>query len=115
MLRMFVSETQSDWDLYLPRVLFAYRTSYHEALGDSPFFSLYGRDPVLPLDLAFLNTKNEWKSNEVTEYRRRLYLSLRDTRRLVERQLLKAQERHGRRLEDPNEVAFEEGDAVWVY
>ncbi|KAE8899714.1 hypothetical protein PF003_g16089 [Phytophthora fragariae] len=57
MLRMFVSETQSDWDLYLPRVLFAYRTSYHEALGDSPFFSLYGRDPVLPLDLAFLNTK----------------------------------------------------------
>ncbi|KAE8995142.1 hypothetical protein PR001_g15390 [Phytophthora rubi] len=115
MLRMFVSETQSDWDLYLPRVLFAYRTSYHEALGDSPFFSLYGRDPVLPLDLAFLNTKNEWKSNEVAEYRRRLYLSLRDTRRLVERQLLKAQERHGRRLENQSEVTFEEGDAVWVY
>ncbi|KAE9162344.1 hypothetical protein PF005_g30885 [Phytophthora fragariae] len=95
MLRMFVSETQSDWDLYLPRSL--------------------REGPVLPLDLAFLNTKNKWKSNEVAEYRRRLYLSLRDTRRLVERQLLKAQERHGRRLEDQNEVTFEEGDAVWVY
>ncbi|POM79646.1 Uncharacterized protein PHPALM_2626, partial [Phytophthora palmivora] len=32
MLRMYVSESQDDWDLYLPRVLFAYRTSYHEAL-----------------------------------------------------------------------------------
>ncbi|OWZ02023.1 hypothetical protein PHMEG_00026493 [Phytophthora megakarya] len=48
-------ETLEDWNAYLPRVLFAYRTAYHEALGDSPFFSLYGRDPVLPLDVAFLN------------------------------------------------------------
>ncbi|KAE9186373.1 hypothetical protein PF004_g23106 [Phytophthora fragariae] len=115
MLRLFVNETQTDWVLYLPRVLFAYRTSYHEALRDSPFFSLYGRDPVLPLDLAFLNTSNEWKSNEVASYRRRLFLSLRDTRRMVERQLIKAQDRHARRLEGQAEVKFEEGDPVWVY
>ena len=112
---MFVSETQTDWDLYLPRVLFAYRTSYHEALEDSPFFSLYGRDPVLPLDLDFLNTSNEWRSNEVAAYRRRLYLSLRDTRRMVERQLIKAQDRHERRLEGQLEITFEDGDAVWFY
>ncbi|KAG2784584.1 hypothetical protein PC116_g18592 [Phytophthora cactorum] len=62
MLRMHVSETQSDWDVYLPRVLFAYRTVYQEALGDSPFFSLYGRDPALPLDVAFLNLGTKWKA-----------------------------------------------------
>ncbi|POM66093.1 GapPol Polyprotein [Phytophthora palmivora] len=78
-------ESQDDWDLYLPRILFAYRTSYHEALGDSPLFSVYGHDPVLPLDLAFLNASSQWKSNEVATYRHRLYLSLRDTRRLVEK------------------------------
>ncbi|KAE9190402.1 hypothetical protein PF004_g21913 [Phytophthora fragariae] len=115
MLRMVVSEAQSDWDLYLPRVLFAYRTSYHDSLGDTLFFSLYGRDPVLLLDLAFLNTKNDWKSNEVAEYRRQLYLSMRDTRRLVERQLLKAQDRNARRRSDQVAVEFNEGDAVWVY
>ncbi|KAE8903833.1 hypothetical protein PF005_g10038 [Phytophthora fragariae] len=115
MLRLFVNETQTDWDLYLPRVLFAYRTSYHEALRDSPFFSLYGRDPILPLDLAFLNTNHEWKSNEVASYRRRLFLSLRDTRRMVERQLIKAQDRHAHRLEGQTETKFEEGDPVWVY
>ncbi|KAG3109260.1 hypothetical protein PI124_g517 [Phytophthora idaei] len=54
MLRMHVSDAQNDWDVYLPRVLFAPRTAYHEALGDSPFFSLYGRDPTLPFDVAFL-------------------------------------------------------------
>ncbi|KAE9014732.1 hypothetical protein PR001_g15063 [Phytophthora rubi] len=115
MLRIFVSEAQSDWDLYLPRVLIAYRTSYHDSLGDTPFFSLYGRDPVLPLDLAFLKTKNDWKSNDVAEYRRKLYLSMRDTRRLVERQLLKAQHRNARRRSDQVAVDFNEGDEVWVY
>jgi hypothetical protein len=34
---------------------------------------------------------------------------------MVERQLLKAQDRHGRRLADQVDVHFEEGDAVWVY
>ncbi|POM67398.1 Hypothetical protein PHPALM_16614 [Phytophthora palmivora] len=81
-----------------------------EALKDSPFFSLYGRDPILPLDLAFLNTNPEWKSNEVAAYRRRLYLSLRDTRRLVERQLLKAQGRHEQRLENQVPAKFKEGE-----
>ncbi|KAE8898830.1 hypothetical protein PF005_g4147 [Phytophthora fragariae] len=114
MLILFVNETQTDWDLYLPRVSFAYWTSYREALRDSPFFSLYGRDPILPLDLAFLSTNHEWKSNEVASYRRRLFLSLRDTRRMVERQLIKAQDRHAHRLEGQTETKFEEGDPVWV-
>ncbi|KAE8987847.1 hypothetical protein PR001_g22207 [Phytophthora rubi] len=115
MLRMHVSEAQDEWDVYLPRVLFAYRTAYHEALGDSPFFSLYGRDPVLPLDVAFLNLGSKWKSNEVAQYRRELYSSLRSSRHLVVRQLLKAQDRHELRLEGQVAVQYEVGDPVWVY
>ncbi|KAE9213551.1 hypothetical protein PF004_g15304 [Phytophthora fragariae] len=34
---------------------------------------------------------------------------------MVERQLLKAQDRHGRRMEGQAAVKFGEGDAVWVY
>ncbi|KAG2932620.1 hypothetical protein PC119_g8586 [Phytophthora cactorum] len=75
---MFVSESQNDWGLNLPSVLFAYRTSFHESLGDSSFFSIYGGGPVLPLDLAFLSTTNEWKSNGVVAYGRRLFLSMRE-------------------------------------
>ncbi|KAE9332380.1 hypothetical protein PR003_g14547 [Phytophthora rubi] len=115
MLRMHVDEAQTDWDVYLPRVLFAYRTAYHEALGDTPFFTLYGRDPVLPLDVGFLNLGKKWKSNEVAQYRRELYRSLKDSRHLVERQLVKAQDRHEQRLRNQVEVQFEVGDPVWVY
>ncbi|OWZ02422.1 hypothetical protein PHMEG_00026022 [Phytophthora megakarya] len=115
MLKMYVSEAQEDWDVYLPRVLFAYRTTYHEALGDSPFFPLYGRDPVLPLDVAFLNLGEKWKSNEVAQYRRKLHQSMRNARHLVERQLIKAQNRHEKRLQNQVAVHFEMGDPVWVY
>ncbi|KAE9305994.1 hypothetical protein PR003_g21348 [Phytophthora rubi] len=115
MLKMHVSEAQTDWDLYLPRVLFAYRTSYHESLGDTPFFTLYGRDATLPLDVAFLNVGKKWRSNEVALYRRELYRSLHDSRRLVERQLLKAQDRNERRLSDQVTVEYAVGDPVWVY
>ena len=42
LLRMYV-ETQSEWERYLPLVLYAYRTSVHSATGSSPFLLMYGR------------------------------------------------------------------------
>ncbi|ETM33743.1 hypothetical protein L914_19045 [Phytophthora nicotianae] len=65
--------------------------------------------------MAFLKTNRDWKSNEVASYRRRLFLSLRDTRRMVERQLLKAQGPHEKRLGAQKAVMFEGADPVWVY
>ncbi|GMF48819.1 unnamed protein product [Phytophthora fragariaefolia] len=76
---------------------------------------VYGRFSVLPLDVVSLNLGTKWKSNEVAQYRRRLYKSLRDSRHLVERQLLKAQDRRERRLEGQVAVEYEIGDPVWVY
>ena len=42
LLRMYV-ETQSEWERYLPLVLYAYCTSVHSATGSSPFLLMYGR------------------------------------------------------------------------
>jgi transposase InsO family protein len=41
------------WDEHIGHCLFAYRISVSRVLGDTPFFTLYGRDPVLPQDLVF--------------------------------------------------------------
>ena len=50
-LSHFVSISRNDWDLYLPYVLYAYRTSPSQALGGlSPFEVLYGQKPRQPLD-----------------------------------------------------------------
>ena len=40
------------WHAVVPLVLFAYRVARHETTGYSPFFLMYGRDPILPLHLT---------------------------------------------------------------
>jgi len=44
LLRAYVAP-QSDWETYLPQVLYAYRTACHSSTGVSPNLLLYGRDP----------------------------------------------------------------------
>ena len=50
---IYVAKNQRDWDDFIPLILFAHRTSILEAIGDPPFYCLYGREPRLPLMLNF--------------------------------------------------------------
>ncbi|KAH9078578.1 hypothetical protein Ae201684P_019659 [Aphanomyces euteiches] len=96
MLKMYVNSVQTDWDLYLPRLLWAYRTAYHETLGDTPYFCLFGRDPISLLHLTFLNQDPPWRSNDLPQWRRQQSSWFLATRRLVESQLIKGQNRDQR-------------------
>ena len=51
MLRGFVSTHQSDWDVHLPYVMYAYRTAVQESTKETPFFLMFGRQSKEPLDL----------------------------------------------------------------
>uniref|UniRef100_A0A667YIB5 Gypsy retrotransposon integrase-like protein 1 n=1 Tax=Myripristis murdjan TaxID=586833 RepID=A0A667YIB5_9TELE len=51
MLRKFVNETGSDWDQWLPYLLFAYREVPQASTGFSPFELLYGHEVRGPLSL----------------------------------------------------------------
>ena len=48
LLRALVSRNSKDWSKYLDIALFAYRTSYHPVIKDTPFFLNHGRDPYFP-------------------------------------------------------------------
>ncbi|KAK9537971.1 hypothetical protein VZT92_005539 [Zoarces viviparus] len=58
MLRKFVSRTGTDWDQWLPYLLFAYREVPQASTGFSPFELLYGRQVRGPLDLL----KDYWEN-----------------------------------------------------
>ena len=70
-LSMNVAKDQKDWDEYIPLVLFAHRTSVCGAIGDSPFYVLYGREPRLPTDVKLLPKESEDLSSSVFEHRKR--------------------------------------------
>ena len=52
MLSMFTDDRQSNWDEALPYVTFAYNTTRQESTARTPFYLLYGREPLLPIDVA---------------------------------------------------------------
>lgn len=60
MLASYTNDCQTNWDLYLPITLFAYRISIQQTTRESPFRLLYGRDPRLPSDLENYNTRSSF-------------------------------------------------------
>ena len=49
-----VTEHQGkNWDLELPRALWAYRTSVKTSTGFTPFHLVYGKEALLPVEVEF--------------------------------------------------------------
>lgn len=59
MLRKFVNDTGTDWDQWLPYLLFAYREVPQASTGFSPFELLYGHEVRGPLSLL----KEMWEGD----------------------------------------------------
>ena len=59
---------EHDWDLSLPMLLLAYRTSVQETTGTTPFQLMFGRNPRLPEDVLY--SLPVASHNSVTQYTR---------------------------------------------
>ena len=77
MLSKVVSDNQKDWDIHLPKALFAYHTSIHESTEFFPFLVNYGRSATLPIDIKLgrIPLSSEG-GQEVPEYVEHVGLSL---------------------------------------
>ena len=51
MLSKYVSDNQRDWDVHLPLVMMAYRSSVHEATTFTLYFMMFGREICLLVDI----------------------------------------------------------------
>ena len=115
MLSKTVERRGSDWDVYLPYVLFAYRTSMQESTRESPFFLMYGRDARLPTVLS-MEAAEQLVHSDVDSYKGELVSGLAEAWKEAQTHVKKAQQaqkkfhdRHAR------EAVFYPGDRVFVY
>ena len=53
LLNMAAQDRECDWDLQLPLIMMAYRTSIQESTGATPFSFMFGREAHLPIDVMF--------------------------------------------------------------
>ena len=116
-LKMYINQYQNDWDIKLPAVLFSYRTAYHESLGDTPFYILYGRDARMPSDVKFLEGKVKLKQGNLSEYRRKVILELQQSRELVHSTLKKVQDKilKSNKSIKRRVIIYQIGEPVWLY
>ncbi|KAJ8032705.1 hypothetical protein HOLleu_26306 [Holothuria leucospilota] len=88
MLRRMCAERPSDWDRYLPALLFAYREAPQESLGFSPFELMYGRTVRGPLTIL----KELWSGEVDHEEVKNTYQYVVDLRERLDRTCQMAQE-----------------------
>ncbi|XP_056006736.1 uncharacterized protein LOC130050548 [Ostrea edulis] len=72
MLSGFVNEHHTDWDVHLPFIMMAYRSSVHETPGMTLNVMMFGREVSTPLDLMYKakevsNKKWSWYLQERLE------------------------------------------------
>ena len=116
MLRMAAVEDESNWDLKLPCLMFAYRTSVHEATKHTPFSLMFGREVQLPIDVMFGLPTGSGQCTNVPAYVKELRMWLSEAYERVRLHLSAEQKRH-KQLYDTKVAGnpFVKGDKVWLH
>ena len=114
MLRKHAANFGSQWDRYLPGVLWAYRNVPHDSTKEKPSFLLLGIDCRTPTEAALLQPQ-ELEPTDVADYREELVLSLSTARKLAAESIKSAQSRYKKTYDKlSREADYQLGDWVLV-
>ena len=116
MIAKYCDTYGTNWDVYLQRLLFAYRTKVHETTNESPFFLLYGRDARIPTESTLDYQKSTYLV-DCDDYKIELMDSLSEAWRVAKQNITSSQNRqktqHDKRA--TKKVDMHVGDRVMVY
>ncbi len=119
MLAMYVDSCLDDWDEVVDFVVFAYSTSRQESMAASPFLLLYGREAILPIDVALginPNAASRYAKPSSNSYLRELSARLVPIHELVKRRLILVQAKQKRRYDRQRKsVSYSPGKLVWIF
>jgi len=114
MLSLFVDENQANWDILLPYVMMAYRSSVHSSTGFTPYKVVFGKEIILPVDVM-LNLGGGERFSSVSEYVSRLLETLSTVVEAVKGHQLRASvKQKGEYDFRAHFQYYSEGELVWV-
>ena len=116
MLSMYCNSNQRTWDVYLPQVMMAYRSSVHASTGQTPNRMVFGREVVLPLQ-AFTGLPAQSSTTDTPNtYVDNLQAQLEDIHEIA-RKVLKSKSQYRKRHYDlkAKKRVFNPGDPVWLH
>ncbi|KAL8572029.1 hypothetical protein ACOMHN_038387 [Nucella lapillus] len=116
MLRSLEEEQKKDWRKHLKACVHAYNCCIHQSTGYSPFFLFFGRQPRLPVDLAFgLLVGKRTPAHSFTKYVQDVKEGLRQAYDHAAKTMQKSAERNKARYDRrAHAVALEPGDRCLI-
>src|SRR3954447_13599536 len=106
-----VSEKENEWDKHIGSVLFAYRTAKHNTTRKTPFFMVYGREAILPIEDVEIG--QDFEENAILERTYRLIELTEERSKTLERieiSQIQQKERHDKKI--GKETLLKIGDKV---
>ncbi|CAI2345915.1 unnamed protein product [Caenorhabditis sp. 36 PRJEB53466] len=88
----YVNEKHTDWDLLLPAITFCYNTSTHSTTQETPFYLMFGRDPVFHVDRILNPEPTALKTIDAEQLRESLTTTLQEAWTTAREHAVKAQE-----------------------
>lgn len=109
MISMYVDDHHTNWDAIIPYITYAYNTAHQATTGFSPYYLLYAREPLTPLDTILPSLNDQPLSPYATDIVGRAE----DARRLARLHTLRSQQDQQLRHSETHGLAsYEVGDRV---
>ena len=102
------------WDQYLDAAVYVYRCTTNHATGHSPFYALYGRHPIRPLDHLMTTQIEEQKFADNTEYAKAIVETFREAYEEIHKNQVHQSIRNMKHNEN-KEVKYNVGDFVYSW
>ena len=114
MLSMFVNDNQATWDVLLPYVMLAYRSSVQATTGFTPYKVMFGQEVVLPIDIM-LNLDSRETFTSASAYVTRLADTLATVVEAVKKHQVNASKQQKAAFDfKANFQYYSEGELVWM-
>ena len=113
MLRSYITDDPRTWDTALPQCLFALRSSLHGTTGYSPYELMFGRKPVIPLNLLAPLPRATFSSEKA--YLAATHTNLQQAFKKVRSSLKLAVMRQKQYHYKKKQKLFQVNDKVWLF
>ena len=116
MIKTYIKDEQSDWDLNLGCLASAYRSSVHDVTGFTPNFLMFGREIRMPAELVYSSVSGTGKDvDNYGSYVDSLRNRMQKAHEVARKHLQTAAKRQKLSYDvKTNLVSYKPGDAVWL-
>lgn len=111
LLRSVISKNLKSWEELLPHVEFAYNRAVHSTTNMSPFETVYGFNPLSPIDLLVL----PYSAHDSLDGEDRAK-KIKEMHKQIKEQIEKRNAKVATRVNQTRKkVTFQPGDWVWIH